>query len=84
MNSGSLLVLAAAALGQGLLFGQNRPPLAPGADLSGMYTADRDLDPGLGTAAGMLVDYGGIPINEAARMYALAWDASRITVRTSS
>ena len=81
MNSGSLLVLAAAALGQGLLLGQNPPPPAPGADLSGMYTPDRDLDPGLGTAAGLLVDYGGIPINEAARMYALAWDASRITVR---
>jgi len=57
------------------------PPPAVGTDLSGMWFPSRDLDPGLGTAAGMLVDYGGIPINEASRMYALAWDASRITVR---
>src|SRR5215813_1118209 len=64
-----------------LAFAQNAPPPSPGADLSGMYTPDRDLDPGLGTAAGRLVDYGGIPLNEAGRMYALAWDASRITLR---
>ena len=81
MNSRVILYLAAAALPHSVLFGQNPPPSAPGADLSGMYTPDRDLDPGLGTAAGRLVDYGGIPLNEAGRMYALAWDASRITVR---
>ena len=62
-------------------FSQNFPPSAPGLDLAGLYTPSRQLDPGLGTAAGMLVDYGGIPINEASRMYALTWDASRITVR---
>jgi hypothetical protein len=62
-------------------FGQNFPPQAPGLDLIGLYTPSRQLDPGLGTAAGMLVDYGGIPMNEASRMYALTWDASRITVR---
>jgi len=60
---------------------QNFPPPSPGIDLVGDYTPSRELDPGLGTAAGMLVDYGGIPINEASRMYALSWDASRITVR---
>ena len=81
MNSRVVLYLAAAALSHSVLLGQNPPPSAPGADLSGMYTPDRDLDPGLGTAAGRLVDYGGIPLNEAGRMYALAWDASRITVR---
>ena len=64
-----------------LAFAQNFPPEAPGADLAGLYTPSRELDPGLGTAAGMLVDYGGIPMNEASRMYALAWSASRITVR---
>jgi len=76
----STLLLAAGALIQTLL-GQNPPPPAPGIDLTGEYHPSRDLDPGLGTAAGMLVDYGGIPINEASRMYALTWDASRITVR---
>lgn len=79
MNSRVILYLA--ALSHSALLGQNPPPSPPGADLSGMYTPDRDLDPGLGTAAGRLVDYGGIPLNEAGRMYALAWDASRITVR---
>jgi glyoxylase-like metal-dependent hydrolase (beta-lactamase superfamily II) len=62
-------------------FAQNFPPGAPGIDLDGLYTPSRELDPGLGTAAGMLVDYGGIPMNEASRMYALAWSASRITVK---
>ena len=81
MNSRVVLYLVAAALSHCVLLGQNPAPSAPGADLSGMYTPDRDLDPGLGTAAGRLVDYGGIPLNEAGRMYALAWDASRITVR---
>jgi cyclase len=81
MNSRVILYLAATALSHSVLLGQNPPPSAPGTDLSGMYTPDRDLDPGLGTAAGRLVDYGGIPLNEAGRMYALAWDASRITVR---
>lgn len=81
MNSRVILYLAATALSHSVLVGQNPPPSAPGTDLSGMYTPDRDLDPGLGTAAGRLVDYGGIPLNEAGRMYALAWDASRITVR---
>ncbi len=64
-----------------LTFAQNFPPPSPGIDLAGLYTPSRELDPGLGTAAGMLVDYGGIPMNEASRMYALAWSASRITVR---
>jgi len=27
------------------------------------------------------VDYGGIPVNEAGRLYALRWDASHMTVR---
>ena len=33
------------------------------------------------TAAGDLADYGGIPLNDAARLYALSWPASRQTVR---
>lgn len=75
------LFLLATVLIHTIIFAETPPPPPPGADLSGEYTPDRDLDPGLGTAAGSLVDYGGIPINEASRMYALAWDASRITVR---
>jgi len=82
MNFRSSCVLAAAvAVATPFMFAQNFPPEAPGIDLAGLYTPSRMLDPGLGTAAGMLVDYGGIPMNEASRMYALTWDASRITVK---
>ena len=33
------------------------------------------------TASGSLVEYGGIPMNEAGRLYALAWSAARIQGR---
>src|ERR1700688_2865975 len=77
----SLALLLAAIACPLTVSAQNFPPQAPGIDLTGEYTPSRELDPGLGTAAGMLVDYGGIPINEASRTYALAWSASRITVK---
>jgi glyoxylase-like metal-dependent hydrolase (beta-lactamase superfamily II) len=71
-------LLSAAAFGQGFdFFG---PPNRPGVDLSGDWAPGRFQDADLGTAAGMMVDYGGIPINEASRLYALAWSASRITL----
>ena len=58
------------------LAGQNvAPPAAPGMDLAGYWNNVFHQDPCLGTGGVMLVDYGGIPINEAARMYALSWDA---------
>jgi glyoxylase-like metal-dependent hydrolase (beta-lactamase superfamily II) len=81
------LVYTVTALGAAVLLvvplaGQNAaPPPAPGLDLAGYWNNVFHQDPGLGTGGGMLVDYGGIPINEAARMYALSWDASRMTVR---
>jgi hypothetical protein len=50
-------------------------------DLAGYWNNVFHQDAGLGTGGGMLVDYGGIPVNEAGRLYALAWDASRMTVR---
>ena len=71
-------LLSAAAFGQGFdFFG---PPNKPGGDLSGDWAPGRFQDADLGTAAGMMVDYGGIPINEGSRLYALAWSASRITL----
>ena len=64
------------------LRGQNAPPpAAPGLDLAGYWNNVFHQDAGLGTGGGMIGDYGGIPLNEAGRMYALSWDASRITVR---
>jgi glyoxylase-like metal-dependent hydrolase (beta-lactamase superfamily II) len=62
-------------------FGQSPAPPAAGIDFSGDWVPGRSQDADLGTAAGMLADYGGIPLNEAARLYGLSWDASRMTVR---
>jgi len=62
-------------------FGQTIGPPVSGIDLSGSWFPGRHQDPGLGTAAGAMVDWGGIPLNDDARIYALSWNASRITVR---
>src|ERR1700730_1216246 len=65
----------------GATYAQSFTMPAAGLDLAGNWSWGRSQDADLGTAAGSLVDYGGIPMNEAARLYALAWDASRMTVR---
>src|SRR4029077_10539139 len=54
---------------------------APGVDISGYWTAplhEDALERGAGPELG---DYGGFPINEAARLFALSYDASRVTLR---
>ena len=81
-----------ALLAGSVLLGQERssvvpapgPPLGPlvnGMDFSGSWQPGRYQDFGLGTAMGSLVDYGGISLNDAARLYALSWPASRQTVK---
>jgi len=53
----------------------------PGFDLSGYWTAamhEDALERGAGPELG---DYGGFPINEAARLFALSYNASRVTLR---
>ena len=57
------------------------PPPAPAFDISGYWTSPLHED-GLERGAGPeLGDYGGFPINESARLFALAYDASRLTLR---
>jgi len=73
----SIVLLGATAVGQESRF--TTPPA--GIDLSGAWYDMAQQDSGLGTAAGMLVDYGGIPINETGRMYALGWSPNRQTTR---
>ena len=54
---------------------------AAGFDLSGYWTAamhEDALERGAGPELG---DYGGFPINEAARLFALSYSASRVTLR---
>lgn len=76
-----LYVLLAIILMSASGFGQGLGPLVNGIDFSGSWYPGRHQEAGLGTAAGSLVDYGGIPINEASRIYALSWPASRQIVK---
>jgi glyoxylase-like metal-dependent hydrolase (beta-lactamase superfamily II) len=58
-----------------------REPPQAGFDISGYWTAvmhEDALERGGGPEIG---DYGGFPINEAARLFALSYDASRVTLR---
>lgn len=63
--------------------GQAPPPAAaaPGFDMSGYWTAAMHEDALERGAGPELADYGGFPINEAARLFALSYNASRVTLR---
>jgi hypothetical protein len=72
-----LLILASSAFAQGP-GGYN--PIGPGVDLAGnwgpiMHEDQHERGPGP-----ELANYAGIPITDGARMYGLAWDASRFTI----
>jgi cyclase len=56
-------------------------PMVSGMDFSGSYRWLNHQDAGLFTATGDIADWGGIPLNDAARLYALSWPASRQTVK---
>jgi len=75
------LMLVGIAVAGSLAFGQGQAYHPLGIDLSGYWSQfARQQDAGLGTAAGVLGDYGGVPISEAGRLHALAWSASRLTL----
>ena len=67
----AMMSLSQAAFGQG--------PVRPtsGIDVSGSWFNLATQSDG----NSLLVDYGGVPLNEAGRLYVLAWDPSRLTVR---
>ena len=74
-------ILVTVVIAGGLAFGQGQAYHPLGIDFSGYWTQfGRQQDAGLGTAAGDLVDYGGVPVSEAGRLTALAWSASRLTL----
>ncbi len=54
---------------------------APAIDFSGYWTGNMQEDAAERGAGPELVDYGGIPINEAGRLWALSYDTSRLTSR---
>jgi glyoxylase-like metal-dependent hydrolase (beta-lactamase superfamily II) len=80
MKAIAFICFAGTVFGQGLDFA-GRTGLPAGVDLSGAWYPVPGQDSGLITASGSLVEYGGIPLNEAGRLYALAWSASRIQGR---
>ena len=54
---------------------------APAVDLSGYWTPalhEDSMDRGAGPE---IADYGGLPLNEAGRLFALSYDPSRLTLR---
>jgi hypothetical protein len=56
-------------------------PASPGFDLSGYWTPvlhEDSMDRGAGPE---IADYGGLPLNEAGRLFALSYDPSRLTLR---
>jgi len=73
-------VLMCAVIG---LVGQAPAPAAPAAgfDVSGYWTAAMHEDALERGAGPELADYCGFPINEAARLFALSYNASRVTLR---
>jgi glyoxylase-like metal-dependent hydrolase (beta-lactamase superfamily II) len=76
----ALSVVATLLFAQGLDFsGRTNQPA--GVDLSGTWYPQPGQDSNLFTASGALVEYGGIPLSEAGRLYALAWSPSRIQGR---
>ena len=72
------VLLASVGIGIG---GQAPAAPAPGFDISGYWTAAMHEDALERGAGPELADYGGFPINDAARLFALSYDASRVTLR---
>ena len=61
--------------------GAPAPAASPGFDLSGYWTPvlhEDSMDRGAGPE---IADYGGLPLNEAGRLFALSYDPSRLTLR---
>jgi len=72
-------VSCAVILMAGAVFGQDSIRQTSGIDISGTWTTEAST--GIGGAQIMLADYGGVPMSEAGRIYALTWDPSRWTSR---
>jgi cyclase len=73
-----VLLLCAALLANSTTFGQAQSQ-ASGLDITGAWSTVYQGSEGNGAIP--LVAYGGYPLNEAGRLYALTWDPSRMTLR---
>jgi cyclase len=57
------------------------PPPAPAIDISGYWTSPLHEDSMERGAGPEIADYGGFPLSEAGRLFALSYDPSRLTLR---
>ncbi len=78
-----LLAASAAVQAQMPFPGSNagRVQSAPAIDFSGYWTGNMQEDGEERGAGPALVDYGGVPVNQAGRLWALSYDPSRLTSR---
>jgi glyoxylase-like metal-dependent hydrolase (beta-lactamase superfamily II) len=76
-----LVALGATLVGQAPQIPPATPGQAPAIDLSGYWTAPLHEDFMERGPGSEIADYGGIPLNEAGRLWALSYDPSRVTLR---
>lgn len=87
MQTLRIAVCAGLALASVTLYGQAgparpaAPPPAPAIDLSGYWSPVMHEDQQERGAGNEIADFGGFPLNEAGRLWALSYDPSRVTLR---
>ena len=74
-----VLLMCVGLLGQAPPAGRDAP--SPALDISGYWTSALHEDAMERGAGPETADYGGFPINEAARLFGLSYNASRVTLR---
>ncbi len=79
LASGCVLLACVSVLGQAPPAGRDAP--VPAFDISGYWTSVMHEDAMERGAGPEIADYGGFPINEAARLFGLSYDPSRVTLR---
>jgi glyoxylase-like metal-dependent hydrolase (beta-lactamase superfamily II) len=77
----ALVALGATLVGQAPQIPPAAPGGAPAIDLSGYWTAPLHEDFMERGPGSEIADFGGIPLNEAGRLWALSYDPSRVTLR---
>ena len=76
-----LMMLCVTLSGQAPQIPTAIPGQAPPVDLSGYWSPVLHEDLMERGAGSELADYGGFPLNEAGRLWALSYDPSRVTLR---
>lgn len=77
----TLALFGVTLLGQAPQIPPAQPAQAPAIDLSGYWTPTLHEDLGERGPGAEIADYGGFPLNEAGRLWALSYDPSRVTLR---